>query len=261
MINGTRVAIIEDEYPAARLLSAMIHELRPDWQIDILPGTIDDSVKWFETNRHPDLVFLDIQLNDGNSFIFIEKAKPESMIVFTTAYDEYAIRAFSVNSIDYILKPVHKERLQDAICKFEKYSGMSRSGSEALRNIEQMLRTFGSTKQRQFRTRFLIAGPEQYYTIQVSDIAYFYSEEKISFAVTKDRKTHMLDIPLSRLEEQLDSRQFFRANRQFILSAGSVRRIYNYFGGKVIVDVYPEYAGTILVSREKVPQLKIWLNE
>lgn len=115
-----RAAIIEDELPAARLLQGMLKELRPEWDILLLPGTVEESVQWFAANPHPDLLFLDIQLTDGLSFYFIEQAQPESMIVFTTAYDEYAVRAFTVNSIDYLLKPIHRERLADALLKFER---------------------------------------------------------------------------------------------------------------------------------------------
>lgn len=120
-MSKIRAVIIEDEIPAARLLNKMVSELRPEWEITVLPGMIEDAVEWFTVNPHPDIIFLDIQLNDGISFLFIEQAKPKSMIIFTTAYDEYAVRAFSVNSIDYLLKPIHKERLNDAIEKFERF--------------------------------------------------------------------------------------------------------------------------------------------
>ena len=106
-----RAAIIEDEIPAARLLNRMLAELRPEWEILLLPGNIEEAVEWFGENPHPDILFLDIQLMDGNSFLFIERASPQSMIVFTTAFDTYAVRAFTVNSIDYLLKPIHRERL------------------------------------------------------------------------------------------------------------------------------------------------------
>ena len=115
-----RAAIIEDELPAARLLQGMLTELRPQWDILLLPGTVEEAVQWFATHPHPDILFLDIQLTDGLSFYFIEQARPESMIVFTTAYDEYAVRAFTVNSIDYLLKPVRRERLADSLEKFER---------------------------------------------------------------------------------------------------------------------------------------------
>lgn len=252
--------IIEDEVPAARLLERQIREVRPEWELTVLSGTIEDAVKWFAGNPHPDILFLDIQLSDGISFAFIEEAKPQSMIVFTTAYDEYAVRAFTVNSIDYLLKPVHKERLLDAVCKFERFSAAGGEDFYRLSNIEMLLKSFSEKREKQYRTRFLISTPRQFYIVPVADIAYFYSENKVTFAVTKDGRTHAVDFPLNRLEEQLDGRIFFRVNRQFILSADSIRNIQDYFHNKAIVHVWPQYNGKILVSRERLPLLKMWLN-
>lgn len=259
-MNKIKAVIIEDEFPAARLLNKMIQKVRPEWEVTVLPGTIEGAVSWFNENPHPDIIFLDIQLNDGISFIFIEQAQPQSMIVFTTAYDEYAVRAFTVNSIDYLLKPIHEERLLEAILKFERLFALSSEHTYNLSNIEQLLKSFAEKKEKQFRTRFLISGPKHLYTVQVSDIAYFYSEDKITFAVTKDAKTHVIDFPLNKLEEQLDDRMFFRANRQFILSADAIKSIQNHFNGKAVVSVIPPYSETIYISREKVSLLKMWLN-
>ena len=253
-------AIIEDEVPAARLLERQIREIRPEWELTVLPGTVEDSVKWFAEHTHPDLLFLDIQLSDGISFAFIEAAQPQSMIVFTTAYDEYAVRAFTVNSIDYLLKPVHKERLLDAVCKFERFLSVGAGDYYKLWNMELLLKSFAEKREKQYRTRFLISTPRHLYVVPVTDIAYFYSENKVTFAVTKDGKNHVVDFPLNKLEEQLDERAFFRVNRQFILSADSIRNIQDYFHGKVIIQVWPKYDGNILVSREKLPLLKMWLN-
>lgn len=260
-MNKINAVIIEDELPAARLLNKMVCELRPDWEVTVIPGNIEDSVKWFSENPHPDIIFLDIQLNDGISFHFIEQARPKSMIIFTTAYDEYAVRAFSVNSIDYLLKPIHIDRLKDAIVKFERFHS---SGQENISNpyqdIEFLLKSFRN-KEKQYRSRFLISGAKRFYTIQVADIAYFYSEDKLTFAVTKDRKRHLIDYPLSKLEEQLDEKKFMRVNRQFILSAECIKNVQNYFNGKMTISVTPEYDGMIQVSREKVSSLKMWLSE
>lgn len=176
-----RAAIIEDEYPAARLLHKMLHEVRPDWEIILLPGSIDESVQWFNENPHPDILFLDIQLADGISFLFIERAQPESMIVFTTAYDQYAIRAFTVNSIDYLLKPIHVERLTEAIKKFERLTaGYSKEFNKQM-DLNELMQALTAQEEKKYRTRFLISGNRKFYTIQVADIAYFYSEEKITF--------------------------------------------------------------------------------
>lgn len=188
-MNKIKAAIIEDEIPAGRLLHKMLSGLRPDWDIVVLPGSIEGSVKWFQEHPHPDIIFLDIQLTDGISFTFIEQAQPESMIIFTTAYDEYAIRAFTVNSIDYLLKPINRERLAEAIEKFERLT--ARYGNTTLSNpsneLLNLLKNI-SNPEKKYRTRFLISGDEKLYTLQVEDIAYFYSENKITFAVTKERE-------------------------------------------------------------------------
>ncbi|MEG1543775.1 MAG: response regulator, partial [Tannerellaceae bacterium] len=192
-MNKIRVAIIEDEIPAARLLHSMLTTLRPEWELLVLPGNIEESIEWFSRNPHPELLFLDIQLTDGNSFLFIEQAQPESMIVFTTAYDAYAIQAFSVNSIDYLLKPIHKERLAETIAKFEtltgKYIRDFNSQSRLLEVLEGL-----ATPGKKYRTRFLISGSEKLFTLQVADIAYFYSENKITFAVTHQNREFCLDL-------------------------------------------------------------------
>ena len=129
-MNKIKAAIIEDEIPAGRLLHKMLSGLRPDWNIVVLPGSIEGSVKWFQEHPHPDIIFLDIQLTDGISFTFIEQAQPESMIIFTTAYDEYAIKAFKVNSIDYLLKPIEESDLEAALCKFERNSALRSAAPE-----------------------------------------------------------------------------------------------------------------------------------
>ena len=249
-MNKIRAAIIEDEIPAARLLNKMLTELRPEWEILVLPGNVEGAVKWYQDNPHPDILFLDIQLTDGVSFSFIEQANPESMIVFTTAYDEYAIRAFKANSIDYLLKPIDKERLGEALEKYEKltsrfYKEFNKQGDilEILQNI--------TNPAKKYRTRFLISG---------DDIAYFYSENKITFAVTNQNKEHIIDLSLDKLCEQLDPDRFFRTNRQTIVSVQAIQKIESYFLGKVVVKVIPPFKDKIIVSREKISAFKLWLN-
>lgn len=259
MSSTVRAAIIEDEIPAARLLRSMIESLRPSWEVVVLPGNIEESVEWFNNNPHPDIIFLDIQLSDGNSFVFIEQAKPESMIVFTTAYDEYAVRAFSLNSIDYLLKPIHKERLENAIAKFENLT--SRFIKEFNEN-SQMLEVLQSLSnaEKRYRTRFLISGADHLFTLQVSDIAYFYSENKETFAVTSSRKEVIIDLSLDKLGEQLDPDRFFRANRQTIVSVEAIQGIEPYFQNRISITVHPPFRNKILVSKEKITAFKLWLN-
>lgn len=255
-MNRINVAIIEDEIPAARLLKSIIARLRPAWKTEVLPGNVEEAVQWFAANRHPDLLFLDIQLADGTSFDLLSQARPSSSVIFTTAYDEYAVRAFSVNSIDYILKPVDENRLMESIERFETYRERSMPDNGYLETLLDVLQK----REKRFRTRFLIAGADRFITLSVDEIAYFYSENRITTAVTLSGRSHVVDLPLSRLEEQLDPDRFFRANRQILLSVGAIDRIEPYFNGKVSVTVHPPYKEKITVSEERVPLFKAWLN-
>ena len=257
-MNKTNVVIIEDEIPAARLLRSMLLRLRPEWNVEVLPGNIEESVQWFETHEHPDLIFLDIQLSDGISFEFLAEAKPQSIIIFTTAYDEYAIRAFSVNSIDYILKPIHEERLIDAIVKYESICQDKQTTTDAY--LDNIIDTFSQTNKKRFRTRFLIAGSEKLWTLQTADIAYFYSVNRITLAVTHSGKEHIIDLTLDKLMEQLDPDTYFRANRQTIIQVDAIKKIEPYFNGKLIVITQPASNEKITISKEKVSSFKSWLN-
>lgn len=256
-MDKLHAVIIEDEIPAARLLHSKVVRLRPDWQVTVLPGSVEEAVAWFEEHPHPDLIFLDIQLADGNSFDFLSVAQPSSVVIFTTAYDQYAIRAFTVNSIDYILKPVDEKRLLDAIVKYE--SLLCSTGWKSGDYLDGLLDTLQSNEKR-FRTRFLISGAERFRTLQVADIAYFYSENKITFAVTHSGQEHIVDLPLSKLEEQLDPDRFFRANRQVLLCIDAIVHAEPYFNGKMVVSVRPPYKGKITISEEKMSSFKWWLN-
>ena len=207
-MNNLKVAIIEDEVPAARLLHSMLKRLRPQWEIVVLPGNIEEAVAWFDANPHPELLFLDIHLSDGNSFDFLSLSHPSSIVIFTTAYDQYAIRAFSVNSIDYLLKPIDEKRLLEAILKYESIIGKQQSRPE--NNLQLILESLQHPEKR-YRSRFLIPGNEKSYTLDVADIAYFYSENKITFAVTFTGQEHLIDLSLNKLSEQLDPDRFFRS--------------------------------------------------
>ena len=255
-MNKLRAAIVEDEIPAARLLRTLLARLRPAWEIIVLPGSVEESVQWFAANPHPDLLFLDIQLADGTSFELLSQARPSSAVIFATAYDEYAVRAFSVNSIDYILKPVDEERLAEAISRFEALRGRMLPPDDYLETLLDALQR----REKRFRTRFLITGVDRFLTLPVDDVAYFYSENKVTTAVTFAGRYHVVDLPLSRLEEQLDPDRFFRANRQVLLSVGAIERIEPYLNGKVSVTVRPPHKEKITVSEERVPLFKTWLN-
>ena len=235
-MNKIKAAIIEDEIPAARLLRDTLLSLRPGWDVQLLPGNIEEAVEWFAQHPHPDILFLDIQLTDGNSFLFIEQAHPESMIVFTTAYDEYAVRAFTVNSIDYLLKPIHEERLLQAIRRFE---GLTKKNIHDFNSESRMM--------------------EVLQQLSVAQEA-LSSANKYTFAVTHKNREFLIDLALDRLCEQLDPDRFFRTNRQTLVCIDAIQRIESYFLGKAIVHVLPPFKDKIIVSKDKMASFRMWLN-
>ena len=205
-----RAAIIEDEIPAARLLNHMLAELRPEWEILLLPGNIEEAAEWFSENTHPDLLFLDIQLTDGNSFLLIEKACPK-------------------------LKPIHRERLAETLDKFDRLH--IRYSVDGLPHQEEMLEVLRSLSNpiKRYRTRFLVSVGERLVTLPVGDVAYFYSENRVTFAVTKQGREHIVDFSLDKLSEQLNPDYFFRTNRQTLVGIEAIRKIELYFQNKVVV--------------------------
>lgn len=251
------VIIIEDEIPSARLLHSMVSSLRPKWEVEIVSGSVDDAVEWFTSHQQPDLIFLDIHLADGDAFDFLSAVHPESAIVFTTAYDQYAIRAFSVNSIDYILKPVDEQHLLNAILKYESFYNQAwlRSG-EYMETLLEALKH----PDKKYRSRFLISGSDEFWSLQVEDVVYFYSEEKTTFAVTSGGREHIIDLSLNKLEEQLNPEQFFRVNRQMILNIDAIDRATPYLKGRIKVMVHPAFKSNIIISEGKTSAFKLWLN-
>lgn len=256
-MNKLQVVIIEDEVPAARLLHSMVSRLRPEWEITVLLGSVDEAVAWFGEHAHPAIIFLDIQLADGNAFDFLSLVHPTSVIIFTTAYDRYAIRAFAVNSIDYILKPVDETRLLDAIVKYET---MQKTVNGLPDDYMDTLLDTLQHKEKRFRTRFLISGVDRFWSLQVNDIAYFYSENKVTFAVTRSGQEHIIDLSLNKLTDQLDPDRFFRANRQIIVCIDAIDHAEPYFNGKLVVAVRPPYKSKVTISEEKLSAFKLWLN-
>lgn len=256
-MNKIKVAIIEDEVPAARLLHSMVERLRPEWEVTVIPGSVEEAVQWFASHPHPDMIFLDIQLSDGNSFDFISRARPSSVIIFTTAYDQYAVRAFCVNSIDYLLKPIDEERLLDAI---EKYETLIVNKRETPDEYLDLILDSLQRREKRYRSRFLIYGADKFWALKVDDVAYFYSENKVTFAVTFRGQEYVLDLSLNKLVEQLDPERFFRANRQVILCIDAIVHVEPYFNGKVVVFVKPSFKNQITISEEKMASFKLWLN-
>ena len=261
MISNVNIVLVEDEAHNLRLLEETIKKLRPSWNISATFESVKRTVEWLNDNPHPDLLFLDIQLADGLCFSIFEQVDVSSMVIFTTAYDRYAIRAFKVNSIDYLLKPFKDSELEAAIMKYERFSKIAGSTSTLKRSdFKELLEAIRKGK-KNYRKRFLISKASGYISLVTDDVAYFYTENRITTAVTFDGKIHIVDFALDTLEEQLDPDFFYRANRQLIVNIKAVKRIDNYFGGKLKLQLMPHFEGDLIVSRLKAMSFRQWLGQ
>lgn len=254
-----KVLIIEDEIPTQRYLSGLIEQLRPEWSILAFIESIEDAVKWLNQNPKPDLIFSDIQLADGVCFEIFKQVNVSSSVIFTTAYDEYAIQAFKVNSIDYLLKPIDPDALLLAIEKFEKLRSKQNPSitSEQIQELTQSL----SGGQVKYRQRFLANTADGFIKLNINDIAWFNSSNKTLSACTFKQKQYVIDQTLENLENQLDPTLFYRVNRQYILHIESVVKIENWFNGKLVVKTQPLADEKIVVSRDKARAFKEWLSQ
>lgn len=246
-----RVLIIEDEKPNADRLKRLIKTEFPQLRIEAVLESVAESVDWFLENEHPDVVLMDVRLSDGLSFDIFEKAEIVCPVIFTTAYDEYAVRAFKYNSIDYLLKPVDPDELRVA---FEKWMSQNIKTAHSLEGLLNFLQP------KTFRTRFLLPYRDGYKTLLVSDVAYFYSELKITRVKLHNGSEEIVPHTLEELEQQLDPKLFFRANRQFIVHIDAIQQVYNHFNGKLKVDIKDNPETEVIVSREKAGVLKSWLD-
>lgn len=247
------IIIIEDEKPAARLLQRKVENL--GYKVTHLLHSVEESISWFAANDHPDLIFLDIQLSDGLSFEIFEKININSAVIFTTAYDEYALRAFKLNSIDYLLKPIDEDDLKTAVEKFK--SQFSKNESLSL-NFEQIKKMFAPTE-KVYKTRFTVKIGLQLKVINSNEIECFYSENKGTYLHTFDNRDYLIDTSLEVLEDDLDPKCWFRISRKFIVPMISIKEIVMYSNSRLKI-ILPSFKNDeVIVSREKVADFKSWL--
>ena len=250
------VIIIEDEDYNVKLLEGMLQKIRPEWNVVQVFDSVKSTVEYLKNNAQPNLIFMDIQLADGISFSIFDQVEVTCPIIFTTAYDEYAIRAFKVVSVDYLLKPLKDSDLERAIVKFEKVENTFQP-NEVYKEILDVIRT----GEKKYRTRFLIQGHSTYTSLDVSDIAYFYSESKITFAVTFAQKEHIINFSLEQLEDELSKEDFFRLNRKYIANIKAIDSFEDFFGGKLIVHFTIPMKETVTISRLKNSAFKEWMGK
>jgi len=245
-----KALIIEDEVMAAKALKKLLVEVSPDMEVVAIIQTIEEALEWFANNEMPDLLFMDIHLADGSAFAILEKVEVTCPVVFTTAYDEYALKAFEVNSIDYLLKPISKKDLKRAMDKYKRLVTGRNQLKRFLTNVD--------VKQKQYRRCFLMPERDKLVPLLVKDIAYIYIDTKTVKLVTFENKSYYMNATLDELMDQLDPEQFYRANRQFILARKSIKDISIWFGNKISINLIIDVPEKVIVSKAKVSEFKNW---
>lgn len=250
-----RILILEDEDRTANRLEKQIKQLVPDSEILGILDSVNDSIQWFKDQAHPDLIFMDIHLADGSSFEVLEAVEIKAPIIFTTAYDKYAIEAFKANSVDYLLKPIKQEDLAEALQKLDKMKDMFQAPQVNTEEIAKIIRGEISP----YQQRFIIRLPDQFKTFDVKEVAYFYIESRITFMQLKSGKSYPIDFSLDQLEDKLHPARFFRLNRQFTISYESISRMTPYPKSRIKLELTPPSSKEAMVSSERSAAFKRWL--
>lgn len=259
-----KVLIIEDEELAVKKLRKTLESVDSSAEVVGVADSIRSSVSWLEQNPTPDLILMDIELADGQSFEIFDKIEVKSTVIFTTSYDEYALKAFKVNSVDYLLKPIQKEDLQLALNKLKNLKSMygGSNGSADPLNVDSLVKELKQKLQpKEFRKRFLVKHAQKLISVEVQDIAYFYSDGRLNFFKTNDNKKYVVDYTMDELEEMLDPDRYFRISRSFYVSIASIDQIHDYFGNRLLLNLKPAVDKESIVSREKVADFKKWMGK
>lgn len=253
-----KALIIEDEQHAINKLVSMIHQYDPSIEILEQLDSVEDSIEWFKNNTSPDLLFLDIHLADGSSFEIFDQIEVHCPVIFTTAYDQYAIQAFKTKSVDYLLKPIKMEDLKIALDKFDELFG-----DKPAQGFTQEMHALASliqSHQKAYKTRFLIKAGNLIKTVSITEVAYFLFEDRTILLVTKDKRRYPVKHTLDELEQLLDPNQFTRANRQFIINIDAIHKIHPWFKGRLKLELSPLQEADLVISSEKTKEFKEWLD-
>jgi len=253
-----KALIIEDETVAAIALQTLIGEIDPDIEIVGILQSIDESVEWFRTSSPPDLVFMDIHLADGQAFSIFDQVDVPCPLIFTTAYDEYALKAFEVNSIDYILKPINRKDLARAIGKYRNLNSRQEYNKELIINL---LNTVRKQEAPAYKSFFLLPVKDKLIPLSAHDIAAIFIDNNMLKAISMTGQTYYLDRNLDEWMQQLDPMLFFRANRQYIVQRRAIRDVSIWFGGKLSVNLFIETKDRILVSKARAGEFKRWMEK
>ncbi|CAN5758302.1 LytTR family DNA-binding domain-containing protein [soil metagenome] len=253
-----KILIVEDEDLAVKKLQKTLAAVDGAAEIVGVTDSIKSSVEWLQQNASPDLILMDIELADGQSFEIFNLTEVKCPVIFTTSYDEFALKAFKVNSVDYLLKPIQKDEMQAALNKFNKIKTSSKEDI----NIDSLVKELQQKLQpKEYRKRFLVKHGQKLVSIEIDDIAYFYSDGRLNFFKTADNKKFVVDYTMDELQEMLDGEKYFRISRSFYVSINSVDKIDEYFGNRLILALKPVVDKEALVSREKVTEFKKWMGK
>ena len=253
-----QILIVEDEDLAVKKITKTLHEVNASAEIVGVTDSIDATASWLQNNVTPDLILMDIELSDGQSFEIFSRIQVKSPVIFTTSYDEYALKAFKVNSIDYLLKPIQKEDLRAALNKYEQ---MKQAYTPAL-NMDTLVKELQQKLQpKEFRKRFLVKHGQKLVSIDIEEIAYFFSDGRLNFFKTYDNRKFVVDYTMDELEDMLDPERYFRISRSFYVSVNSIEQIHDYFGNRLILGLKPDVDKEAIVSREKVTDFKKWMGK
>ncbi len=251
-----KIVIVEDELAASENLTYLLKNLNPNIEVLTVLDSVRSSVAYFSKPTEAELVFMDIHLADGLSFEIFDQVQINKPVIFTTAYDQYALKAFKVNSIDYLLKPIDEDELQKALTQFEVQSQIESSPNVQMKGLLNLIKA----NSKAYKTTFLVSLRDQLIPIKTSSIAYLYIDTGIVKGITKDNQSYTIDKKLEDIENELDPECFFRVNRQFIVHKDAIANIKYYFNGKLILNVSPVFKEQIVVSKAKSTALKKWIN-
>lgn len=250
-----QVIIIEDEKPSARRLQRMLSKL--DIEAEVMLHSVEESINWFQKNEHPDLIFLDIQLSDGLSFQIFETIDIKSAVIFTTAYDEYALQAFKLNSIDYLLKPIDEDELSRAVSQYKEQKPKEQSVTLDFNDIKNLL---VNPIEREYKKRFSVKVGQHLKLINIEDIECVYSENKGTYVYTSEGRNYLLDTTLENLQDELEPHTFFRINRKFFVNINAIKDMVSYTNSRLQIKLNNYKEQDVIVARERVKDFKDWLE-
>lgn len=255
-----KVLIVEDENLLAKQLTNLIGTVAPEAEIVGRTTSIQSTVQWLSSNISPELIFMDIELADGQCFDIFNQTVIKTPVIFTTAYDEYALQAFKVNSVDYLLKPIKEGELIAALAKFKEIHTQQTALPVTL-DMTKLLQQLNKGNGGAYKDRFLVKSRQKMHSINTEDIAYFCAKNTLNFLVTKNNQKYTIDYTLDDIETLVNAKQFFRANRQHILAHDVIHTVHAWFNGKLKVELTIKSDDEIIISREKAPFFRSWLGE